>query len=93
MISTLRLALATVLIVVISAFALGQSAVTGAIVGSVVDPSSAVIPGATVTLRSVGTNKEDTATTGAEGRYRFVNLQPGIYSISIKMGEARNHKL
>jgi hypothetical protein len=80
-----KLALAACLIVAVSTLALGQSAVTGAIAGSVTDPSKAVIPGATVTLRSLGTNKEDVVTSSGEGRFRFVNLQPGTYSLQVTM--------
>jgi hypothetical protein len=69
---------------VLSSFAFGQSAVTGAVGGSVKDPSGAVVPRATVTLLSLGTNKEDTAITGEDGRFRFVNLQPGSYALTVK---------
>ncbi len=63
---------------------LAQSAVTGAIAGSVTDPNNATIANATVTLRSLGTNREETVTTGNEGRFRFTTLQPGIYNLTIK---------
>jgi hypothetical protein len=81
---SIRLALATVLIVVTSVFAVAQSAVTGAVAGTVTDQSNAVIPNAAVALRNTGTNWEESTVTTAEGRFRFVNLQPGTYSLSVK---------
>jgi Carboxypeptidase regulatory-like domain len=62
---------------------MAQSAVTGAISGSVNDPNKAFVPNATVTLRSLDTNKTETATTSAEGLFRFTNLQPGPYELII----------
>jgi hypothetical protein len=79
----LRLALATALMVVMSTLALAQSAVTGAVGGTVSDPNNALIPNATVALRSLGTNREETTTTNSEGRFRFTNLQPGIYALTV----------
>jgi carboxypeptidase family protein len=63
--------------------AMAQSAVTGAISGSVIDQNKAVVPNATVTLRSLDTNKTETATSNADGSFRFVNLQPGPYELVI----------
>src|SRR5215469_18922392 len=51
--------------------AAGQSIVTGDAVGTVTDPSGAVIPGATVTLTNVGTNAVQTTTTESSGFFRF----------------------
>jgi Carboxypeptidase regulatory-like domain len=62
---------------------MAQSAVTGAISGSVNDPNMAVVPNATVTLRSLDTNKTETATSDAQGLFRFTNLQPGPYEMII----------
>jgi hypothetical protein len=61
--------------------AMAQVSGKGAITGSVVDTSGAVIPGATVTAVNGATGiKTQTATTGA-GDFNFSNLDPGIYSV------------
>lgn len=59
------------------AFAQSQAS-TGQITGTVSDPNGAVIPNATVTLTSKATNQTQTATTGSDGVYKFVLLQPGV---------------
>ncbi len=66
-----------------SAIAFGQSTVTGAIGGVVTNPNKEVVPNASVTVRNTGTNKEDTAVTDDEGRFKVSGLQPGTYSITI----------
>lgn len=66
-----------------SAIAFGQSTVTGAIGGVVTNPNKEVVPNASVTVRNTGTNKEDTATTDDQGRFKVPNLQPGTYSVTI----------
>ena len=62
------------------AFAQAQAG-SGQISGVVTDSNGAVVANATVTLVSKATNETKTATTGSEGFYRFVLLQPGIYSV------------
>src|SRR5215467_9699181 len=64
--------------------ATGQSIITGDAVGTVTDPSGAVIPGATVTLTDMGTNAVQTATTESNGFFRFSLLKPGPYTLAIK---------
>ena len=58
-----------------------QSAGTGALTGTVTDPTGAVVPGATVTLVSTDTNQTRQITTGADGLYKFSLLPPGIYRV------------
>ncbi len=62
--------------------ALGQGA-TGALNGTVVDPSGAVIPGAKVTLKNLDTQVEQEAITNSAGRYVFVAIPPARYTIEV----------
>jgi len=63
--------------------AMAQSTTTGAIGGTVTNPNKEVIPGATVTVKNLETNKEDTAVSDDQGRFRVVNLVPGTYSVNV----------
>ncbi|HYO64380.1 MAG TPA: carboxypeptidase-like regulatory domain-containing protein [Pyrinomonadaceae bacterium] len=60
-----------------------QSTTDGAIGGTIKDPQSAVIAGATVTARNDETNRESTVTSDDEGRFRLVQLQPGNYTVTV----------
>jgi hypothetical protein len=59
-----------------------QSTSTGVVAGSVTDPTGAVVAGATVTLTDAGTNIARATTSNASGRYIYVDVNPGIYSIT-----------
>lgn len=60
-----------------------QSMLTGDISGTVMDPSGAAVPGATVTATSQETGAQYTATSGAGGAYRFSLLKPGEYTVHV----------
>ena len=60
-----------------------QSIVTGGISGIVTDPAGAVITGAALTLRSVGTGETYTGTTSGAGDYTFALLKPGDYTLNV----------
>ncbi|MBA3713796.1 MAG: TonB-dependent receptor [Pyrinomonadaceae bacterium] len=62
-----------------------QSTTDGAIGGVVKDPQGAVIPNATVSVRNEETNRESTATSDDEGRFRAAQLQPGNYTVTINV--------
>ncbi len=51
--------------------------------GRVLDSNNAPISGATVTATLVTTNTERTVTTDDEGRYRIIELQPGLYKVRV----------
>jgi hypothetical protein len=60
-----------------------QTAVDGAIGGTVVDTLGAAVSGATVTVVSNGTNAQQAATTDSSGYFRVIHLQPGTYTVTI----------
>lgn len=62
---------------------MAQSIVTGAISGTVADPSGAVIVGASLTLKNNATGESLTTTSGGTGGYQFTLLTPGTYSLVV----------
>jgi hypothetical protein len=57
---------------------------SGVIQGSVLDPSGAVIPGATVEAHDLDNNVRQTTTSDENGRFSFLALTPGRYEVSAK---------
>ena len=51
--------------------------------GTVLDPTQAVIPGATVVLTNDATQATQTAVSGDAGNYQFNELPPGSYTIKV----------
>lgn len=58
--------------------------VASSLEGTVVDPENAVVVGAAVTLISAETGAVRSGVTDSNGTYRFQNLRPGIYNVTIK---------
>jgi hypothetical protein len=56
---------------------------TGAIVGTVTDPSGAVLSGARVTLTNLDTNAMLSTETGPDGTYKFSPVKIGNYKIDV----------
>jgi hypothetical protein len=53
--------------------------------GTVVDPSGAVVPGATVTITDLNKNQAiRTTTTDANGRFQVLDIEPGRYEVSVE---------
>jgi hypothetical protein len=67
-------------LVLISVAAIAQDAATGAIHGTVFDPSGSRIPQATIVLVNTGMGMRYSTTSDAEGRFGFESLPPGDYS-------------
>ncbi|MGA7930645.1 MAG: carboxypeptidase-like regulatory domain-containing protein [Candidatus Sulfotelmatobacter sp.] len=61
----------------------GQSTSTGTVAGTVTDSSGAVVASATVTLTDTSTNIARITTTNSAGRYIYVDVTPGIYSVAV----------
>src|SRR5882672_4091763 len=51
------------------------------ITGRVVDSNGAIIPGATIEAILVKTGATRTTVTDDEGRYRIIQLEPGVYNL------------
>jgi hypothetical protein len=82
----LRLTLvATALAALICAEQAGAQITRGALSGTVRDATGAVVPGATVSVRSVDTNQTRTAVTDTQGFYRVGALEPGRYTVRIEL--------
>ena len=65
-----------------SQFAYAQST-SGDLIGSVMDSTGAVIPGATVEAVEESTGVRTTQQTEANGQYRFTNLHIGTYDLTV----------
>lgn len=66
----------------VTGVALGQSTF-GVIVGTVRDPSGAVVSGATVKITNTGENISRETVTATDGSYEFQNVKPATYSVSV----------
>ncbi len=59
------------------------TASTGTIVGTVTDPTGAVIGGAKVSIRNTATNQEIPLTSNSAGSYNSGALEPGTYKVQV----------
>src|SRR5438046_5513244 len=80
---SLTVALSVAFVLSACSFLQGQSTY-GSITGSVTDPSGAAIADAQVTLTNMGTAEKRTQSTGSDGLYSFVNLNPGQYRVNVE---------
>lgn len=77
-----RSGLVLIVAVVTLGCALFAQTYQGRILGSVTDPSGAVISGATVTVTNTATGVARNLTTNAAGDYNAPNLEPGPYMVT-----------
>ena len=63
--------------------AFGQATNTGTVVGSVSDPSGALVPGATVVLTDLSAGVKLQDVTNASGKFAFTTVPPGTYDITV----------
>lgn len=82
-VTLLAIAAAAALMFLAPMAAWGQAMVSGSIVGTVVDPSNAVIVGAVVTITDTSTKITTTTKTNNEGRFVFPGVKPGTYDVAI----------
>jgi len=70
---------------ILTSAATAQSGVsTGSIVGTVTDPSGAVVSGAKVAMTNVGTNQTTSVTSTSSGLYNSGSVVPGTYRIKVE---------
>ena len=81
--NTLRqLLFAAISVLCFAAFAMAQTE-TARIQGTVTDATGAVVSGATIKVTSAGTGREVTVTSGEDGTFSVLTLQPGRYSVDV----------
>jgi hypothetical protein len=71
--------------VIAAATGLAHSQTTATLTGTVKDPQGAVIAGATITVHAVATGADRTAVSDNAGDYVLSSLQPGEYTVQVKM--------
>ena len=74
----------TVLAVAFASASLFGQTVASSLVGTVVDPSAAPVAEADVFLTNAGTGATRSTTTDNRGDYRFLNVDPGTYDVTVK---------
>ncbi|MGA2074899.1 MAG: TonB-dependent receptor [Terriglobia bacterium] len=86
----LILALATVALFIVGIVAPAMADITGKVIGTVVDPTGAVVPGAKVTLRNPSTGLMHTTQTDTTGSYEFLLVPVGEnYEVEVEAGGFR----
>jgi Carboxypeptidase regulatory-like domain len=79
------IALMFVLAVTAVASLRAQTSTTGDIAGVVIDPTAAIVPGVSITLKNIDTGSSTSTTSNSQGSYNFAFLQPGNYSLVASM--------
>jgi hypothetical protein len=74
----------TLLFVLCASFISYAQNEAGQIAGKVMDPQSAAIPGASVSVKSTETGILREATTDNQGFYLITSLQPGVYEVTVQ---------
>src|SRR6266853_2562473 len=74
-----------VVFVLLAAVSLSAQTFRGTILGTVTDPSGAVVSGAKVTAKNVGTGLERTTDTSADGSYALPELPIGTYTVTVTL--------
>src|SRR5437016_6888627 len=85
MISRRRISLFVLALLLLAGVAFSQTQITsGVIQGTVLDPSGAVIPGASVEAHNLDTQIRQATTSDESGRFSFLALTPGRYELIAK---------
>jgi hypothetical protein len=90
--AVVRFMLVAMLCIGAGLYGYGQSAVDGAIGGTVQDTSGLAIPKAQVIIRNNSTNAEQTVIADDSGFFRAIHLQPTTYTVTISASGFQNFK-
>jgi hypothetical protein len=71
--------------VLLAAISLSAQTFRGTILGTVTDPSGAVVAGATVSVKNAGTGLERTTQTSSDGSYALPELPIGTYTVTVTL--------
>src|SRR5260370_2182330 len=65
------------------------------ILGTVRDPSGAVVSGCAITAENTGTSAHRATVTDQNGSYSFPNLEPGVYKVTMEAPgfQVTNHSI
>ena len=74
--------LASAILILTCSAVWGQST-TSSLIGTIVDSTGALVPGASVTVTNKGTSIAYRATVDAQGVYRISQLPPGTYTVQV----------
>src|SRR5713226_5226021 len=85
-----RMAVALLALFVVGSSAWGQA--TTSVRGTVVDPSSKAVAGASVVLANSESKTERTTTTGDQGEYQFLLVPPGTYKLAVTAAGFRHYE-
>ena len=78
------IALGLPLMLILASVALAQTQITsGVIQGTILDEQGGVVPGANLEVRNTDTNFSRTLSTDGDGRFVFLQLPPGHYTLTV----------
>src|SRR5712671_3734043 len=77
-------AIAVISLFLASTFAVAQTGNSGSVNGTVLDPTGAVVPNATVEIRNPVSGYDRSATTDSSGRFAFPNMPFNPYHLTVK---------
>jgi hypothetical protein len=79
------------ILVLVAAVPLWAQFTTARLSGLITDPSGAVLVGATVTVRDLGTGYTQTKKSTSDGQYLFSSLPVGTYQITVSMAGYKSY--
>lgn len=86
----LRIGLCLLALSILAISSLAQDITSGTIQGTITDEQGAVVPGATVEAKNVGTNFSRSFTTDSDGRFTLLSMPTGRYVVTVtKQGFAK----